>query len=229
MPFGAQRSNQTMPLSSIAAQQASELQPRATRDPKQNASDVVLRRHLGALVIACSGFALLAGCGSRGGGTASPSSNGSTTSMPSSGSTGAAAGTAPGGATSPSVALIPERKFLSDWFSGTPVTIDFDREGALRVDVPLQYAFDPRQSKLKPALSKVLDHVGTSLRRVPTSRVHVSAPPDTGAVVDTALAGKRATAVRDGVVSKGVNAIRIASVTPSTTGSVQIRILMPSP
>lgn len=168
--------------------------------------------------------ALLTGCGTPGGtapGTTSPG-----TGFPSSG----AGGSSPSAeAPSPADALEAERKYLVEWFAGTPVVIEIDRVGVLRVEVPLQFAFDARQSKPKPALMKVLDRVGTSLRRVPTSRVHLLAPPDATAPTDGVLVEKRVKAVREEVVSRGVNAIRIAGTSPSTNGNVQIRLSMSVP
>lgn len=133
----------------------------------------------------------------------------------------------------PAAALVPERKYLADWFSGTPVTIAFDRDGALRVEVPLEFAFTPGQSKMKPALGKVLDRVGTSLRRVRDARVHVAAPADLvtaqAAKTDATMADKRGAAIRDAIVSRGVNLIRIASVTQHPSAAVVIRIVAGSP
>jgi outer membrane protein OmpA-like peptidoglycan-associated protein len=160
---------------------------------------------------------------STGGSSTAPPKGGASSPPPSS------ATTPPSQAASgaPAAALVPERKFLADWFNGTPVVINFDRDGALCVEVPLQFAFAPGQSKPSPALAKVVDRVGASLRRVPTAKVHVSAPPDP-AKPDAAMADRRAQAVRDAVVSKGVNAIRMASVgTSNTVSGVQFRIVMP--
>ncbi len=171
----------------------------------------------------------LGGCASRGiergpgpapntGST--PSNSGSTAATPSPPSP------AESKAVPPPDALVPERKYLSDWFAGTPVLIDFERDGALRVEVPLQHAFDARQTKVKPALFKVLDRVATSLRRVPNARAVVTAPGDPNPPIDAALADTRVKSVREAIVSRGVNAIRVSGAAPSNTGMVQIRIVM---
>lgn len=132
--------------------------------------------------------------------------------------------------------LAAERKYLQDWFGGTPVTIDLDRDGVLRVEVPLQNAFDAQQHKPKPALAKVLEHVATSLRRVPSARVAVSAPSDPGRA-DAALVERRQVAVREAIVARGVNAIRVGAVgataanpLPTATAApmVSIRISIPA-
>jgi outer membrane protein OmpA-like peptidoglycan-associated protein len=176
----------------------------------------------------------LAGCGSsryesRNGPPPGPAGSATSSAPPRSSSGTASTSPTPGqpATGSPASALVPERKFLADWFNGTPVVINFDREGALCVEVPLQFAFEPGQSKPSAALVKVVDRVGASLRRVPTAKVHVSTPPDP-AKPDVAMAERRAQAVREAVVGKGVNAIRIAGAGASSTVSgVQLRIVMP--
>jgi outer membrane protein OmpA-like peptidoglycan-associated protein len=124
--------------------------------------------------------------------------------------------------------LQDERKHLADWFSGTPVVIEIDREGGLRVDVPMEFAFDAGQIKPKPALVAVLDRVGVSLRRAATTRVQASAPADAQRT-DAGLAERRTVAVREAIMGRGVNAIRMVGGVPAnllSTG-VCIRILVP--
>jgi hypothetical protein len=133
----------------------------------------------------------------------------------------------------PAAALVPERKYLADWFSGTPVTIAFDRDGSLRVEVPLEFAFAPGQSKPKPALGKVLDRVGTSLRRVRDARALVAAPADVvsnpSLKPDATLADKRGVAIRDAIVSRGVNLIRVGPLTTHPQPAVVIRLVAAPP
>lgn len=175
----------------------------------------------------CLFAGLVAGCGTRGGTVPGSTTPGASDPW----STGGSQGTVPATPATPgaSDALVAERRYLNEWFAGTPVVIEIDRDGALRVEVPLQFAFDARQTKPKPALQKVLDRVGTSLRRVPTARVHLLAPPDPSAPTDGVLVDKRLKAVREEVVSRGVNAIRIGSTSPSSNGNVHIRMVMPAP
>lgn len=120
--------------------------------------------------------------------------------------------------------LAPERKYLADRFSGTPVVVDFDDEAALVIDVPLAYAFDAGKDQPKPALQKVLDYVSTSLRRVPSTRFNTYAPGDTRTVAG--LADRRAKAVSNYVVSRGVNGLRVAGAQAAADGgSVRVRIV----
>jgi outer membrane protein OmpA-like peptidoglycan-associated protein len=64
-------------------------------------------------------------------------------------------------------ALAVERQWLQSWFQGTPVLIGQGDDGALSVDVPREFCFDPGRSSVKPALAAVLNKVAESLRRVP--------------------------------------------------------------
>ena len=54
-------------------------------------------------------------------------------------------------------ALGVERQWLQSWFKDTPVRIAQRNDGAVTVDVPVEYCFDAGRSTLKPALAAVLD------------------------------------------------------------------------
>lgn len=120
--------------------------------------------------------------------------------------------------------LASEQRWLEQWFGGTPVTIVGHDDGAVQVEVPMTYAFDPGRSLVKPPLGAVLDRVATSLLRQPTARLQVATPSDaTGSV---SLSGERAQSVRDYLVSKGVKPFRVsATATPSTAAPVQLRLI----
>jgi len=130
----------------------------------------------------------------------------------------------------PSPALPPsplagEQRFLDGWFSGTPVVIAMQANGALGVDVPLLYSFYAGASEPKPALLKVLDYVAESLRRQGQTRITIAAPTDGG--TNTSLAQARAQRVRELLVARNVAATRVA-VLPGAAGVsfVQLRMLM---
>ena len=121
--------------------------------------------------------------------------------------------------------LIAEQRWLDEWFRGTPVVISLTDINTLAVDVPLANSFNAGSSNLKPALVAVLDRVATSLRRQPTLRVSVAAPPDAAANT-AALASTRAQQVRAHLVSRGVPAARMASVGSARSGApVQLRLI----
>lgn len=119
--------------------------------------------------------------------------------------------------------LAAEQKFLNEWFSGTPVQIGAQDDGALRVAVPLRNSFDPGQAKVKPALGAVLDKVSTSLKRQPGAKIEVAAPADASSGT---LAPERSDSVRDYLVAKGVRASRI-SRGASARSLVELRLLPP--
>jgi len=115
--------------------------------------------------------------------------------------------------------LAAEEKWLHDWFSGTPVEISTQDDGALRVAVPLKHSFDAGQTKVKPALGAVLDKVATSLRRQAGAKLEVATPGDAGAT-----ASDRGASLRDYLVTKGVRPNRI-SKSGAPARDVELRML----
>ncbi|MDE2276305.1 MAG: hypothetical protein KGK09_08420, partial [Burkholderiales bacterium] len=74
--------------------------------------------------------------------------------------------------------LAIERHWLLSWFKGSPVAIAQRADGAVTVDVPRRYCFDPGQSHIKPPLAAVLDKVSESLQRRPLVHLALAAPGD---------------------------------------------------
>lgn len=107
--------------------------------------------------------------------------------------------------------LMAEQQWLQQWFGGTPVVIANDRDGSLRVEVPLAFSFDAGQSRVKPPLAAVLDRVAESLRRRPLLLVSVAAPADG----DAALQRARATAVGKHLAGRGVEGSRLVTAPPA--------------
>ena len=122
--------------------------------------------------------------------------------------------------------LAQEQRWLAQWFDGTPVVIGPGDDGALAVDVPMEFAFDAGKSALKPPLAAVLDKLAQSLARQQTARVIVSAPAE-GARADT-LSRERATKVRAYLQAKGVQARRIDEVAALDGRAVALR-MVPGP
>jgi outer membrane protein OmpA-like peptidoglycan-associated protein len=120
-------------------------------------------------------------------------------------------------------ALAVERQWLQAWFRGTPVRVGQRSDGAVTVDVPREFCFEPGRGAVKPALAAVLDKVAESLRRVPLARVQlVAAPDDAGGASPLAL--QRATQVRDYLGSRGVPAARLGKPSVATAAAVQLRM-----
>jgi len=120
-------------------------------------------------------------------------------------------------------ALGVERAWLQSWFEGTPVAIAQRSDGAVTVEVPLEFCFEPGRDKVKPALAAVLDKVAESLRRRPLTRLALLAAP--GDTADKApLATRRALQVQHHLLARGVPAARIGKPTTTATAAVQLRI-----
>jgi hypothetical protein len=100
--------------------------------------------------------------------------------------------------------LAAESRWLRELFGGTPVVVADERDGAVVLSVPLNYAFDEAggPSSPKPPLKAVLDKVSLSLQRQSAASLQVAAP-EPGA-------GQRSAAMRNYVAAKGIATARIA-------------------
>jgi outer membrane protein OmpA-like peptidoglycan-associated protein len=119
--------------------------------------------------------------------------------------------------------LATERAWLQSWFKGTPVLIAQRSDGAISVDVPREFSFEPGRSDVKPALAAVLSKVSESMKRVPLARLPVVAAPDDGNG-SAPLALQRAQQVHKQLLSNGVPAARMGSPSAATTPAVSLRI-----
>ena len=111
--------------------------------------------------------------------------------------------------------LASEQRWLAQWFEGTPVAIQSEPDGSLQLTVPTVHSFDQKSTTPKPALKAVLDKVGQSLKRKPTTRLAIAAPGQTGTA--------RAQAARQHVVARGVAKHRVTAA-PTETDSVVLRL-----
>lgn len=130
--------------------------------------------------------------------------------------------------TTVAAALAVERQWLGSWFGGTPVLIGQRSDGAITVDVPREFCFEPGRSGVKPALAAVLDKVAESLRRVPLAQMPLLAAPD-DAIGTTQLALQRAIQVREYVRSRGVPTARLGKPSATTAAAVQLRMQNATP
>jgi outer membrane protein OmpA-like peptidoglycan-associated protein len=120
--------------------------------------------------------------------------------------------------------LVQEQRWLDQWFRGTPVVIAPAEDGALEVEVPLQFSFDAGRAAVKPPLAAVLDKVSESLHRQATARIQVATPADPSG--SGRIASERGSSVRDYLVAKGVQRHRIRKLDESTD-KVALRLLPP--
>jgi len=115
--------------------------------------------------------------------------------------------------------LADEQRRLAELFRGTRVVFEMQKDGSLRVTVPLRYSFDRGRHAVKPPLGAVLERVAKSQRRAP-SRLTVTAPTDPGSK-RLLLATERASSARDYMVARGVSATRF-SIAAAGGGDVVI-------
>jgi outer membrane protein OmpA-like peptidoglycan-associated protein len=124
--------------------------------------------------------------------------------------------------------LAVERQWLASWFKGTPVVVAQRPDGAVVVDVPREFCFDPGHDAVKPALGAVLDKVAQSLRRTPIAELHLIAAPNDPSGSAT-LGVQRATRVYDYLRARGVPAGRLAKPSAASGAAVQLRMEAASP
>lgn len=126
----------------------------------------------------------------------------------------------------PSAPLAAEARWLGDLFAGTPVQVSGDRDGSVRLQVPMKYAFDasakPPAATTAPKapLQAVLDKLSQSLKRQPSARLQAAAPGPASA--------ERLAAIRSHLAGKGVANWRVAQAGVQADGHVLLR-LVPAP
>ncbi len=176
---------------------------------------------------------VLAGCASGPAPTSSPTSSGSASAAPAS---SAQAPVAPAPPPTPAQqrtaaasTLAVERQWLASWFKGTPVVVAQRQDGAVVVDVPREFCFDPGRDAVKPALAAVLDKVAESLRRTASAELHLIAAPGDATGNAPALGLQRASRVQAYLRSRGVDPARLAKPTATSGAAVQLRMEAPSP
>lgn len=131
-----------------------------------------------------------------------------------------AAAADPAGGLPPGAALAPEARWLGELFAGTPVRVSGERDGSVRLSVPVKYAYDtPSALPPRPPLQAVLDKLAQSLQRQPTARLVVSPP-------GAAVAAGRVAAIETHLGRRGVSAARVSAGSAAATESaVQLRLL----
>lgn len=121
----------------------------------------------------------------------------------------------------PGAALAAEARWLVDLFAGTPVQVSGERDGSVRLQVPMKFAFDGAPtSGPKPPLQAVLDKLSQSLKRQPAARLQAAAPAPASA--------ERLTAMRNHLAGKGVANWRVTQAGSAADGAVLLR-LVPAP
>lgn len=126
----------------------------------------------------------------------------------------------------PSTPLAAEARWLGDLFAGTPVQVVGERDGSVRLQVPMKFAFDAgakppaAATAPKPPLQAVLDKLSQSLKRQPAARLQAASPGPSSA--------ERLVAIRSHLAAKGVANWRVAQAGVPAEGQVVLR-LVPAP
>ena len=122
----------------------------------------------------------------------------------------------------PEAPLAAEARWLVELFAGTPVQVSGERDGSVRLAVPMKYAFDaPAATAPKPPLQAVLDKLSQSLKRQPTARLQ-AAPPAGKA------SAERMAAIRTHLAGRGVPSWRVAAASPPEDDLVLLRLVAPA-
>jgi hypothetical protein len=111
--------------------------------------------------------------------------------------------------------LAAEVTWMKQLFDGTPVTIASESDGAMRVDVPMQFSFDDKSNAPKPPLRAVMDKVAVSMARQPSTKVHLATPG----------APARGAAMRSYLQSRGVIGLRVTVLAPPPGDAVTLRVV----
>jgi len=120
----------------------------------------------------------------------------------------------------PPPTLAAEQRRLAALFEGTPVVFTMQRDGSLRVTVPLHYCFDQGLARVKRPLGAVLDRLAKSQLQA-TSTFRVAAPSDPGAR-GLDLARERALATRDYLIGQRLAPTRLQVAGAAQTEGIEI-------
>lgn len=182
---------------------------------------------------------LLAGCatGQRSVGPADPSTRSAPERTAAAAAPPAAAATVPPPAVAPSARTVAaerlavERRWLAQWFEGTPVQVALAADGSLSVAVPAEHSFDTGAARPRPALAAVLDKVAESLRRQPAAMVAQLQMPASRGAANSTLDAARADQVRRHLRGRGVAAERLpaAASAPAAAGVVLLLVVPTQP
>jgi hypothetical protein len=111
--------------------------------------------------------------------------------------------------------LAAEVQWMKQLFEGTPVAVATEPDGAMRVDVPLTYAFDDKSPAPKPPLRAVMDKVAATLARQTSAKVHLATPGPPA----------RSAAMRTYLVGRGVLALRVVVLAQPPGDAVMLRVV----
>jgi hypothetical protein len=95
------------------------------------------------------------------------------------------------------------------------VAIATEPDGAMRVDVPIAFAFDDKSPAPKPPLKAVMDKVAATMARQASAKLQVAAPGPPA----------RGAALRAYLVGRGVLALRVIVLSQAPNDAVTLRVV----
>jgi hypothetical protein len=117
--------------------------------------------------------------------------------------------------------LAAEARWLGELFGATPVQVSGERDGSVRLTVPMKFAFEASAAVPKPPLQAVLDKLALSLKRQPAARLQVA--PPAGATATARLA-----AIRSHLAGQGIATWRVAAAGAAPDDPLWLRLLPPT-
>lgn len=113
--------------------------------------------------------------------------------------------------------LAAEQRWLAALFEGTPVRVSGEGD-ALRLELPLRYAFAGDAADPLPPLKAVLQRMALSMQRQPSTRLAIGAPGPG--------ASERAFAMRQQLQGLGVASYRISATGAALPDGVSFRLAL---
>lgn len=103
-----------------------------------------------------------------------------------------------------------KRRALEQSTAGTGIAVDRTTDNRLKLNVPSDVSFDTGRADIKPAMRPVLDDVGRQLDNNTRATIVGHTDSTGSAGTNQALSQQRAQAVRDYLVTRGVNASHLS-------------------
>lgn len=117
--------------------------------------------------------------------------------------------------------LDAESAWLAALFDGTPLSVQRDADGGIRLELPLRHAFEGSRAQPTPGLEAVLQRVALVMRRQPAVKLLVALPAPGAA--------ERAAALRARLQALGVAGYRSGTSAAAVAGALRLRLAPPPP
>lgn len=115
-----------------------------------------------------------------------------------------------------------KQRALQQASQGTGVEVTRTADNQLKLNVPADLSFDTGRADIKPGVRQVLDRFAQGLQNEPTAHVRIVGHTDATGTddINAPLSARRAQAVRDYLIDRGVHANRVEAVGRGATEPV---------